>query len=167
VDEIFKKLQSRRFSEDKPITLISSQLQLLKTLAKGETLVKTAEILNITYESVRKRTKLLYKKFSVHNRLELIRKAVELNFLSTREVTAKFRARFVKFGLNLFTKNKNIPLTAQELYYLYLKFQGKTAKHIAEEMKLYGVFQVQYIKDAICRKFEVDNIRKVLIMFSL
>lgn len=56
------------------INVRKSEIELLKFLATGKTIKECAVYLNKKYYNIQKRTQLLYKKFGVNDRKELIKK---------------------------------------------------------------------------------------------
>lgn len=68
-----KKYYSNINSNKAP-RVIKSQLKLIKALAEGRTLKETADMLDISYYNLQKRTQLLYKKFKVQIGQHLLQK---------------------------------------------------------------------------------------------
>ena len=68
--------------KDEDFVLRKSQIELLNQLAKGDTIKETAERMKLKYYNLQKQTQLLYKKFKVKNRTELIQKALNRNIIA-------------------------------------------------------------------------------------
>lgn len=155
-----------KYSEDKKFNIIKSQLLLLKILAQGHTLLKSAEILGIKYYNLQKRTQNLYKKFNVTNRLQLIQKAIELKIITTKEVSTRFRKRFLKISNNVEYQTKiQYDLTNLEINYLHLFANGLTEKEIRDVLKLKGKYHSLCIRKTIIWKLNVDNMMQALVKY--
>ncbi len=135
--------------------LISSQKKLLEALAAGNTIRQIAIDLNCSFESIKKRTRNLYKKFNVNNRSGLIDTAIKYKFLSYKQVSKKFRKRFFKNEININSDIK-IPedfkgLDEKELNILCLAAIGCTRKQI---IKILGFFN-EY--ELFCHCYEINK----------
>lgn len=148
------------------IKIINSQLVLIKELAKGDTLNNIAISLNIKYYNLQKRTQNLYKKFAVNNRKELIYKALKENVITTKDISKKFRKRFLKNldSINL-PKSEKYFLSSQEVIYLILKSQGFTEVEIREIMGLKGKYHSFCIANSILMKLDVKNFVQALVKY--
>ncbi len=101
---------------------------MLKLLASGMTLREIAEKTGKKYNNIKKRTQLLYLKFNASSRKDLIRIAKKEGFISHKDITNKFRKRFVKNIETLNTTSLKIELTEREIKHLQLKSQGVKQK---------------------------------------
>lgn len=158
-------------SNKKPFKLVNSQKELIKALAKGYTLKETAHIMKLSYYNLQKRTQLLYKKFNVHNRNDLIKKAIEYKFISNKDVSNKFRETLLlrnKIHFNFDRENPKIRLDFYDLELKYIKLyaQGKTTKEIIKELHLFGKYQARCIRDNICYKLSVRSLNKAIIILT-
>ncbi len=111
--------KSEIFFESKNIKLTNKQKTIILALAQGKTLKLTAQELSLKYDNFTKQTQNLYKKFNVHNRKELILKAVQQGIISSKNVSKSFKKRFTKFPKNSFPAAR---LNTQEKQYLQLMF---------------------------------------------
>lgn len=147
--------------------LIKSQLCLLKELAKGKTLRDTALNLHISYYNLQKRTQLLYKKFNVHTRKELIIKAIERKIISTKDVSIKFRKRFIKVSnkIDFTAQNLNYKLSPQEQAFLFLAGKGKKEYQIRNILNLKGKYHSHCIKELILWKLNSKNMAEAIIKY--
>ena len=137
--------------------LIKSQLCLLKELAKGKTLKDTATDLRISYNNLQKRTQLLYKKFNVHTRKELI----------IKDVSKKFRKRFIKISnkIDFTIQNLNYKLSPQEQAFLFLASKGKKEYQIRKILNLKGKYHSHCIKELILWKLNSKNMVEAIIKY--
>lgn len=138
--------------------MTKSQLTLLKHLATGATLEEIAKKLNISYNTVKTRTKLLYKKFRVNNRKDLIFRAIQLRIIPYSFVKPKFRKRFIKK-----IEPRQIPslqdtLSEEEIAYLLLKSCSMKIYEIRETMHLVSAYHERYIHNLVCSKLNARNI---------
>lgn len=132
------------------------QKNILITLAKGETLAIAAKKLNITYNNMRKQTQNLYKKFDVHNRKELILKAVELKIISTKNISGLFKKRYQhQSSTNIVPAEI---LNNREIEYLKLAAQGFTKEEIIKKLNILNMNFCNYIIGEICKKLNTKNI---------
>ena len=148
---------------NKKFHLIKSQIELIKALAKGETLKQTAKNMGLKYFNLQKRPQLLYKKFNVTNRNALITLALDKKIITTKELTNKYRKRFTFF---LTGENKIncslIKLTNEEKIFLKLYFEGNTINKIILKQPLHGKYHARCIKESICRKFELRRLNQII-----
>lgn len=140
------------------MNLIKSQHDLLKLLATGATLKEIAQQSGVKYNTIKTRTKLLYKIFEVNNRKDLIFKTLKLKIILYTDIKPKFRKRFVKS-----IKRDKIPylqetLTHKEITYLLLKACGMKGYEIIESMHLASKYHERYIRNLICYKLNARNI---------
>lgn len=141
--------------------LRKSQTDLLKQLAKGLTIKQTAELMNLKYYNLQKRTQLLYKKFNVKNRTELIKKALELKLIAYSDITPKCRKRFLK---SMPAEEAPTPLppryelSQEEITLLQLSANGATRKEIVEQMHLLNVNVANCIAGRACYNLRAINI---------
>ncbi len=159
-----RKYYEQLISKEESITIIGSQVELLKVLAKGYTLKVTAEKLNTSYNNIQKRTQLLYKKFNVNNRQNLISVALKFNIIPYSAVTNKFRERFCKKS-RLYEYAEPVlkePLTEMEIEYLKLSSQGKRKNEIIEELNLLNMNYCNYVLSQVCRKLNSKNITQAV-----
>ena len=112
--------------------MTKSQLTLLKHLATGATLDEIAKKLNISHNTVKTRTKLLYKKFRVNNRKDLIFHALQLRIIPYSFVKPKFRKRFIKKVEPRQIPSLQDPLSQEEITYLLLKSYSMKIYEIRE-----------------------------------
>lgn len=147
----------------KKFTLLKTQIELLKILASGITLKETAQKLCVKYNTIKTRTKVLYKKFNVDNRKDLISKAIELKILSFKDVKIKFYKRFCCFKENYTNPTPKEILTIEEIQYLKLASQGLSAKDIIQRMSLTGKYHAQYINLSLCYKLDAKNITQAVV----
>lgn len=151
--------------KDEGFVLRKSQVELLKQLAKGDTIKETAERMNLKYYNLQKRTQLLYKKFNVKNRTELIQKAINRNILAHCDLTPRFRKRF-------FNKSTSLPqvepsqlrykLSEQEITFLKLSASGATRKEIVKQMNLLNLNFANYIAGQACYNLYAKNITEAV-----
>lgn len=159
-----KKIYEELNAKEESITIIKSQVELLKALAKGYTLKVTAKNLDISYYNLQKRTQLLYKKFGVQNRQSLISAALKFNIIPYSDVTNRFRDRFVynRRIFNVSTPVLNEVLTERELEYLKLASQGKSKKDIIEELGLLNMNFCNYVLSQVCYKLNAKNVTQAV-----
>lgn len=141
--------------------IIISQSILLKLLASGITLKQAARKLGVKYNTIKTRTRVLYAKFNVDNRKDLISKAIELNILSPDDVKFKFYKRFCSLPINSKPTFKET-LNQEEIHYLKLASQGLSAKDIIQKMSLTGIYHARYINLSICYKLDAKNITQAV-----
>ena len=113
--------------------ITNKQKTIILALAQGKTLKLTAQELSLKYDNFTKQTQNLYKKFNVHNRKELILKAVQQGIISSKNVSKSFKKRFTKFPKNSFSTAR---LNTREKQYLQLAAQGFTKEQIIKEMNI-------------------------------
>lgn len=158
----FKKIISLNLEKKENIKLINSQKELLKILAKGNTLKEIAISINCSTDNIKKRTKKLYKKFNVKQRKELIKKAIKLNFLSYKDVSHKFKKRFFKDKVisspKTIISNDLEPLTENEITILKLAAKGFSKKEIKKELKYYNMHSCNIDVYLLCKKLKAANI---------
>ena len=161
--DIFNK---QYFPPEKEVYVVrKSQVELLNQLAKGDTIKETAEQMNLKYYNLQKRTQLLYKKFNVKTRRELISKAIKHKIIKTSAITPKFRKRFLK---NMPVKIEPLPtkprykLEYDEITLLKLSATGATRKEIAEQMHLYNVYVANCIAGRACYNLYASNITQAV-----
>ena len=157
----FRKYINKKF--ERPISLTRSQIALIKTLAGGDTLKNAAVQLESSYESVKKRTQLLYKKFAVKNRTELIKKALQLKLIANKDVKPKFRRRFVKVPVSSAKPVLRESLTSKENQYLQLTAYGFTKEEIMKKMRLPNIYFCNYLTLCICGKLNAKNINQAVV----
>lgn len=160
---IFSDYFNSKYSKlkEKELTLTSSQLRLLQILASGATIQEAALHSGKKYDNIKKRTNNLYKKFKVTNRADLIRKAINAGFISTKDVKTRFKKRFIKREI-LPEILQEQGLTEEELRYLSLVSEGKTQKEIIALMGLCSDYMGQYLKKCICGKLNCKNITEAV-----
>lgn len=141
--------------------IIISQSILLKLLASGITLKQAARKLGVKYNTIKTRTRVLYAKFKVDNRKDLISKAIELNILSPDDVKCKFYKRFCSLPINSKPTFEET-LNQEEIHYLKLASQGLSAKDIIQNMSLTGIYHARYINLSICYKLGAKNITQAV-----
>lgn len=151
------------FTEVKQIKLINSQLELIKMLARGYTLQETADKMNLKYCNLQRRTQLLYKKFGVNSRKELINKALEQKIIKTSDISNKYRRRFLKSPLVNSTPKLIEPLSDNEKEYLQLIAAGYSKQEIIEELHVLNIHFCNYIQNCICYKLNAKNILQAVI----
>lgn len=157
-ENLSKFYNSKIFQNLGKIEINKRQEELIRLLAKGFTLKEIAKILNATYYSIQKRTQVLYKKFSVNKRAELIDVAVANNIISYADLTGRYRKRFVKpIKIKISKVNLSEPLTEQELQYMKLLADGKRKKDIMKEMKLLNINSCNHLQDSMCKKLNAKN----------
>lgn len=147
--------KSEIFFEPKNIKLTNKQKTIILALAQGKTLKLTAQELSLKYDNFTKQTQNLYKKFNVHNRKELILKAIQQGIISSKNVSKSFKKRFAKFPKNSFPAAR---LNTQEKQYLQLAAQGFTKEQIIKEMNILNMNFCNYIIYEICNKLNAKNI---------
>ena len=151
-----KQVQDNNFQD---IKLNKTQIILLKILATGHSLKEIAQVLGVSYNTVKTRTKLLYKKFEVSNRADLIHKALDLKLLSRKDIKSKFYKKFILKKIDVKTQaNLTEALTPQEITYLKHSAHGMTANEIIETMNLTGIYHAKYLKWSVCYKLNSNNI---------
>lgn len=138
--------------------MTKSQFTLLKHLATGATLKEIARKLNISHNTVKTRTKLLYKKFRVNNRKDLIFHALQLRIIPYSFVKPKFRKRFIKRIEPRQIPSLQDPLSQEEITYLLLKSCSMKIYEIIETMHLVSVYHERYIHNLVCSKLNAKNI---------
>ena len=146
--------------------LTNKQYELVILLASGITLKEIAVKLNKSYNDIRKRTLNLYKKFDVHNRLELVQFLIKTEIISTKNVTKKFRNRFIKKSIYVPETENIILLEYEEYIYLRKRGKGKTKKDIVAEMKLYSKYPLDIMDKNICYKLNCKNITQAVYILS-
>lgn len=139
------------------ITLIKSQLELLKLLAGGLTLKEIAEKTGKKLNNIKKRVQLLYEKLDVNNRHDLITIALKNNFISHKNVTNRFRKRFSKIKIQNKTI-KNVELSEREIKLLKLKSQCLSQAELIEELGLWSYYGLKQLQFYVCKKMECKNI---------
>lgn len=139
------------------IKAIKSQIELLKLLASGMTLREIAEKTGKKYNNIKKRTQLLYLKFNASSRKDLIRIAKKEGFISHKDITNKFRKRFVKNIETLNTTSLKIELTEREIKHLQLKSQGVKQKDLIEQLGLWSYYGLKQKEFHICTKLNCKN----------
>lgn len=143
--------------------LRTSQMELALQLVKGYTLKEIAINLNSNYDSIRKRTRSLYKKFRVTERNNLAAALIEEKIITTMQVSERFRKRFTYKKLKSYeVQSPTKELTEQELKYLRLVLDGNTKSNIIKKMNLYNMHYCNYIQACICRKLNARNITNAL-----
>lgn len=158
-----------------------SQILIVKTLAKGETLKDSAKLLNINYNNFQKQVQKLYRLFNVNSRLELITKALDFKFIKYSNIYSKFRKRFVyknnQTSISNETENiklislndtENYPkitenLTEEEIKYINLIARGFTKKYIISELRLCNMYTCNVLGMQICAKLNAKNLRQAVI----
>ncbi len=104
----------------------------------------------------------LYRKFNAKNRKELIQKAIKLNFLGYKDISYKFRKRFLKKDINISSKINvpdNIePLNESEMKIFNLAIKGYTKKEIVRELNLLNMHSCNVSFYIILRKLKAENI---------
>ncbi|MBP3923746.1 response regulator transcription factor [bacterium] len=151
--------------KDEDFVLRKSQIELLNQLAKGDTIKETAERMNLKYYNLQKRTQLLYKKFNVKTRKELISKAIKYKIIKTSAITPKFRKRFLK---NMPVEIEPLPtkprfkLEDDEITLLKLSATGATRKEITKQMHLYNVYAANCIASRACYNLYASNITQAV-----
>ena len=160
--KILEREKYLNFQQNEKIKLINSQKELLKILAQGYTLNEIAKIFNCSHDNIKKRTKRLYKKFNAKNRKELIQKAIKLKFLGYKDISYKFRKRFLKKDINISSKINvpdNIePLNESEMKIFNLAVKGYTKKEIVKELNLLNMHSCNVSFYIILRKLKAENI---------
>lgn len=154
------------FNKPKPktMTLMRSQLDLLRLLATGMSLREIAEIMGKTYNNIHKRTNLLYEKFWVNSRKELIEEALKQNFIKNKDVKNRFRERFVKKSdTQMIVKAE---LTLKEVKFLLLKKEGALQKEIMKQLDLWSFYQYRQIRSRILDKLECKNLNQAVCILS-
>lgn len=141
--------------------IINTQILLLKLLASGITLEQAARKLGVKYNTIKTRTRVLYAKFNVGNRKDLISKAIELNIISPNDVKFKFFKRFCSLPINCKPTFKET-LNHEEIQYLKLASKGLSAKNIIQKMSLTGIYHARYINLSICYKLDAKNITQAV-----
>lgn len=158
----FLKYYKKLSSTEKSIKVIDSQLNLIKLLAKGDTIKEIALKTNAEYWAIQKRTQLIYKKFGVKNRLALITKAIEQSLIKTEDVSQKFHERFVKMPEGV--KPELIEkLARRELMFLFLWSLGCRKKKVMELLNLPNLYFCNYLITEICKKLNAKNITQAVI----
>ena len=104
--------------------IIKSQEELLKLLASGLTLREIADRTGKKVNNIKKRVQLLYQKFDVQSRQELISVAIKKEFISHKDVAKKFRKRFLKAKFDKMKIIKKPDLSERELKLLQLRAQN-------------------------------------------
>lgn len=143
------------------VNAIDSQIILIKALAKGQTLKETAEVLNLNYYNLQKRTQLLYRKFGVHSRAALIAKSVKYKIIYNSDVCNKFRKRFIKdFRVTVNSEKFHLDdnLTELEIKYVECAMRGMTKTEIISSLNLLNMNYCNYVISQICRKLNARNI---------
>lgn len=158
MNENFKKhYYDKFFKNSEKIKITKKQEELIRLLAKGFTIKEIADILNLSYYNIQKRTQILHKKFNVHKRHQLIDAAIKNCIIRYADLTSRYRKRFVKFEFTVPKVTITEPLTEQELEYLKLLAKGETKKNILKEMKLLNMNFCNYIQNNICKKLNAKN----------
>lgn len=135
--------------------MTNNQKTILLALAQGKTLKLTAQELNLKYDNFTKQTQNLYKKFNVHNRKELILKALQQRLISSKNISKSYKKRFTKFPKHTLPTEK---LNTTEKQYLELAAQGFTKEQIIKEMNILNMNFCNYIIYEICNKLNAKNI---------
>ena len=153
----------------------NSQKELIKALAKGFKLRETSKIMNINYNNLQKRVQLIYKKFGVHSRQDLIYKAISQKIITTKDVTNRYRNKYIKIKqtpkTDLLLKyikycSGEYKLNKLELNYLIAKLNGKSVREILEILPIYGKYHAKCIEYNIVHKLEVDSIFEAIIFLT-
>lgn len=143
--------------KDKKLHLIKSQIELLKLLACGYTLNEIANLTQKTYDNIKKRTQLLYKKFAVNSRQELIIKAKKEGFIVRDDISSRFKIRFNKTKFK--AKNKpEFTLTDFETKLLKYKSQGFKCAEIIDKLGLWSYYGLKQKEFYLCAKMNCSNI---------
>ncbi len=146
-------------NSNKAPRVIKSQLKLIKALAEGRTLKETADMLDISYYNLQKRTQLLYKKFKVHNRAALITKALKFKIIPSSDIKKHFRLRFTnKLDSNRTNLKLKSDLTELEINYLKLAASGAIKKEIIKQLNLINMHFCNFLLAEICSKLNARNI---------
>ena len=149
------------------------EIETIYILLEGYTVKKSAQLHNISFETLSKRVKRLYKKFRVHCRKDLIIEAYKLKLLSRKMLNKylkiiKENEKPSKKGLEI-PNLQNLPLeplTSIELDYMRFVSQGMTKKDIIASMNLYNVHYCNYLIARICYKLMAKNITNAAYIFS-
>jgi len=149
---------------NKNIKFINSQIELIKTLAKGYTIQECAIIMGKNYYDIQKRIQLLHSKLNVNNRKELIKKAIKLEIIKTVDISKRFRKRFFKIKKNkLLPINKvlktSIELSNIEIEFLKLYSKGYSMSKIGKILGLKGQYHINCINYNICNSIGVANLK--------
>lgn len=161
-NRIRKKYESL-FKKDEQMKLIKSQIELIKMLARGYTLQETADKMNLKYCNLQKRTQLLYKKFGVNSRKELIEKALEQKIIKTSDISNKYRRRFLKYQDADAQPQLIEPLTDLEKQYIRLIIAGESKQMIVKKLHVLNIHFCNHIQNCICYKLNAKNILQAAI----
>lgn len=138
--------------------ITTSQKDLLILLATGLTLKEIAQKSEKKLNNIKKRVQLLYIKFDVNSRRELINQAIKNNFISCKDVSKKFRKRFGKSKPEEKYINKNINLSDKELKLLILKSQNIKQSEQIKLLGLWSYYGLKQLEYHVCEKFECEKL---------
>ena len=159
---------SKKEEETPPsIKLVKSQFELLLLLAKGFTLKEIAKNSNCTTDNIKKRTHKLYKKFKVNSRKELILKAISQKIIQYRNISKKFRDRFLKTKkeshINNFDTTINENLTQLEINVLILAAANLKKEEIISKLSFPNMHYCNYVFYEIFKKLKTKTISESIL----
>ena len=120
-------------------------------------LSSTTSIQNLTF------SQLLYKKFGVNSRKEVIEKALEKKIIKTSDISNKYRRRFLKYQDADAQPQLIEPLTDLEKQYIRLIIAGESKQEIVKKLHVLNIHFCNYIQNCICYKLNAKNILQAAI----